>query len=99
MVTLPCVKLAEVHNCIGLHMIAELAMRMHLYDVDLIMHQVVLQPILVVSSKHLHVAWLSLIQHWYCKVWFGPCLWVAALVARLGLAWAGLIPAAALRLF
>ena len=45
----------------GLYMIAEGGMRMHLHDVDLIMQQVVPQPMLVECSEHLHGAWLSLI--------------------------------------
>ena len=86
MVALLCVKLAGVHSCKGLYLITKSGMRMHLHGVDLVMQQVALQPMLVVCSKHLYVAWLSLIQHLHCKVLFGPCLWVTALVARLGLA-------------
>ena len=79
-------------------MIAEGGMCMHLHDVDLVVQQVALQPMLLACFEHLYVAWWSLIQHLHCKVQFGSCLWVAALVARLGLAWAGSIPAAALQL-
>ena len=69
-------------------MIAEGGVRMHLHDVDLVVQQVVPQPMLVACSEHLYVAWLLLIHHLHRKVRFGPCLRVAALVARLGLAWA-----------
>ena len=70
-------------------MISEGGMCMHLHDMDLVVQHVVLQLMLVACFKHLYVAWLLLIHHLCCKVWFGLCLQVAALVARLRLAWAG----------
>ena len=57
---------------------------MHLHAVDLVMQLVALQSMQVAYSGHLYVAWLSLIQHLRCQVWFGPGLRVAAQVARLG---------------
>ena len=53
-------------------MITESGMCMHLHDVDLVAQQVAPQPMLVVFSEHLYVAWLSLIQHLHCQVQFGP---------------------------
>ena len=79
-------------------MIAEGCICLHLHDVGMAVQQVTPQPMQVVCSKYLYVAWLLLIQHPHCRAWFGPRWWVATLVARLGLAWAGSIPAAALQL-
>ena len=70
-------------------MIAEGCIYMHLHAVDLAAQLVAPQPMQVARSGHLYVAWLLLIQHLHCQVWFGPGLRVAALVATLG--WPGLV--------
>ena len=65
-------------------MISEGCTYVHLHAVDLVAQLVALQPLQVACSGHLYVAWLLLIQHLHCQVWFGPGLRVAAQVARLG---------------
>ena len=72
---------------------------MHVADVGMVVWQVAMQLTLVACSDYLCAVWLLLIQQLHCRAPFGPRWQVAALVARLGLAWAGSILATAFWLY